>query len=57
MTVERLMSYPLYREGLLDPLFAQVTHTERDHLVLSALIRAVPGGFPVEGEGGSWCTL
>lgn len=57
MTVERLMRYPLYREGLLDRLFAQVAHTERDHLVLSALIRAVPGGVPVEGEGGSWCAL
>ena len=55
MTVERLMRYPLYGEGLLDRLFAQVAPAARDHLVLSALIRAVPGGIPV--EGGSWCAL
>ncbi len=57
MKLERLMRYPLYREGLLDRLLAQVAPAERDHLVLSALIRAVPGGIPVEGEEGSWCAL
>jgi hypothetical protein len=57
MTVERLKRYPLYHEGLLDPLLAQVAPAERDQLVLSALIRAVPGGVPVEGEAGAFCTL
>lgn len=57
MTVERLMRYPVYREGLLDSLFAQIAPAERDHLVLSALIQAVPGGVPVEREAGSCCAL
>lgn len=55
MTLERLMRYPLYHEGLLDRLLAQVAPADRDHLVLSALIWAVPGGVPV--EGGSCCAL
>ncbi len=57
MTVERLKRYPLYSEGFLDRLFAQVAPAERDHLVLSALIRAVPGGIPVQGEESFCCTL
>ncbi len=57
MTVERLKRYPLYSEGLLDRLFAQVTPTERDHLLLSALIRAVPGGIPVMEEESFCCAL
>lgn len=50
MTVERLKRYPLYQEGLLDALFAEVAAAQRDHLVLSALIQAVPGGVPAEGS-------
>ena len=57
MTLERLKRYPLYSEGLLDRLFAQVAPTERDHLVLSALIRAVPRGIPVKGEESFCCAL
>jgi len=57
MTVERLRRYPLYEEGLLDALFAKVAPEERDHLVLSALIQAVPGGVPAEDEGSASCAL
>ena len=57
MTVERLRRYPVYREGLLDALFAQVEPSMHDHLVLSALIQAVPGGVPVEDEAGASCPL
>ncbi len=57
MTVERLKRYPLYSEGLLDRLLVQVAPTERDHLVLSALIRAVPGGIAVQGEESFCCAL
>ena len=57
MTVERLMRYPVYLEGLLDTLFAKVSPEARDHLVLSVLIRAVPGGVPAEDEGGTSCAL
>ena len=57
MTVERLKRYPLYREGLLDRLLAQVAPVEREHLVLSALIRALPGGVPVEGRENFCCAL
>ncbi len=57
MTIERLKRYPLYSEGLLDRLLAQVDPRERDHLVLSALIRAVSGGVPVEGEESLCCAL
>ncbi len=51
------MRYPVYREGLLDALFAKVSPEARDHLVLSVLIRAVPGGVPVEDEGGTSCAI
>ncbi len=57
MTVERLRHYPVYREGLLDALFAKVAPQARDHLVLSVLIQAVPGGVPAEDEGGLSCPL
>ena len=57
MTVERLRRYPVYQEGLLDALFAQVAPEARDHLVLSVLIQAVPGGVPAEDEAGASCPL
>lgn len=57
MTVERLMRYPIYREGLLDSLFAQIAPKERDHLVISALLRAMSGPIPLEGEVGTSCPL
>ena len=57
MTVERLRRYPIYQEGLLDALFAKVTPQARDHLVLSVLIQAVPGGVPAEDEEGLSCPL
>ncbi len=57
MTVERLKRYPVYREGLLDALFAQVAPDMHVNLVLSALIQAVPGGVPVEDEAGASCPL
>ncbi len=57
MTVGRLKHYPLYSEGFLDRLFAHIAPAERDHLVLSALIRAVPGGIPVMEEESFCCAL
>ena len=57
MTVERLRHYPVYREGLLDVLFAQVAPEVRDHLVLSVLIQAVPAGVPAEYEGVLSCLV
>jgi len=57
MTVERLRHYPVYQEGLLDAFFAQVALEVRDHLVLSVLIQAVPGGIPAEDEGDLSCPL
>lgn len=51
------MRYPIYQEGLLDALFAKVAPQARDHLVLSVLIQAVPGGVPAEDEEGLSCPL
>jgi hypothetical protein len=57
MTLSRLMRYPVYQEGLLDALFAQVPPQARDYLVISALIRAVAGQPPSSGETGTSCSL
>jgi hypothetical protein len=57
MTVKRLRHYPVYQEGLLDAFFAQVAQEARDHLVLSVLIQAVPGGIPALDEGGLSCPV
>lgn len=57
MTVERLMRYPVYREGALDALFALVEPAQRDALVVSALITARPGAVPEQARPGSVCHL
>lgn len=57
MTLSRLMRYPVYQEGLLDALFAQVLPSARDHLVISALIHAVAGEPSFSGETGTSCSL
>jgi len=44
MTVQRLMHYPVYQEGLLENLFVLVAPEQQDHLVESVLISATPEG-------------
>jgi len=57
MTVERLMRYPVYREGHLDTLLARVAPHERDTLVVSALITAQAGALPAKRQEGEMCLL
>jgi Ni,Fe-hydrogenase I small subunit len=57
MTVQRLMHYPVYQEGLLKSLFALVAPEQRDQLVESALICARAGGVPRATEQGDSCSL
>ncbi|GAC1654957.1 MAG: hypothetical protein NVS4B12_27200 [Ktedonobacteraceae bacterium] len=57
MTVQRLMHYPVYQEGLLENLFALVAPSQRDHLVASALISARAGGVPMPAEQANTCFL
>jgi hypothetical protein len=57
MTVQRLMHYPVYQEGLLESLFALVTLEQRDQLVESALICARTSGVLTATEQGDCCSL
>ncbi len=57
MTVQRLMHYPVYQEGLLENLFALVEPPQRDHLVETALISARAAGLPMQAEQASTCFL
>ena len=57
MTVERLMHYPVYREGHLDTLLARVAPDERETLVVSALITAQAGALRASRQEGETCLL
>ena len=51
------MYYPVYSEGHLDTLLARVAPSERDHLVMSALITALAGEVPEPVQEENICLL